>query len=507
VIRGARGLAALALALALTLPLAAAAAPPRPNVVLILADDLGYGDLSSYGAKDVETPSIDRLAREGVRFTDFYSAANTCSPARAALLTGRYPPRTGVNAVLLHDTPEGLPLAEITLAELLRDAGYDTAMVGKWHLGNTDEFMPLAHGFAEFYGVPHSNDQKNFYLYDGHRRIPEPVDHPSLIRRYTDRALAFVARAAERKRPFFLYLAPNAPHVPLYPSAGFAGRSRRGVFGDVVEELDAAVGEILAALAARGLERDTLVIFTSDNGPWLAMRELGGSPGGLRGGKTGTFEGGHRVPALARWPAAIPPGREARELATMMDWLPTIAELAGAPLPSDRTIDGRSLARVLAGTGERDPTPFFYLRLRLPFGEQRHEIGAVREGRYKLALAQRGFYPALLEPILRNELHGYCQQLFDLETDPGEQRDVAAEHPDVVASLLRSIASFEATLDPAPPVRIVALPDDHHGWEKLAQGAAIAAAIVLGAALALLYALVRAARWALRRARSQPGMK
>ena len=322
------------------------------------------------------------------------------------------------------------------------------------------------------------------------------------MQRYTDRALAFVRRAAERKRPFFLYLAPNAPHVPLYPSAGFAGKSRRGVYGDVVEELDAAVGEILGALAARGLERDTLVIFTSDNGPWLAMRELGGSAGGLRGGKTGTFEGGHRVPALARWPAAIPPGREAHEPATMMDWLPTIAELAGAPLPADRTIDGRSLARVLAGTGAREPTPFFYLRLRLPFGEQAYEIGAVREGRYKLALAQRGFYPALLEPILLNELQGYRQQLFDLEADPGEQRDVAGEHPDVVAGLLRSIASFEATLDPAPPVRVVALPDDHHGWEKLAKGAAIAAAIILGAALALLYVLVRGARWAVRRARS-----
>jgi arylsulfatase A-like enzyme len=353
----------------------AAAEAPRPNVVLIFADDLGYGDLGSYGARDLATPHLDRLAREGVRFTDFYAVANTCSPSRAALMTGRYPPRTGVNAVLLHDTPEGLPLDEITIAELLRDAGYRTAMIGKWHLGNTDEFMPWNQGFSEFFGVPHSNDEKNFFVYDGRRRLPETVDQSQLIRRYTDRALDFLDRAARAGEPFFLYVAHNAPHVPLYPSDGFAGRSRRGTFGDVVEELDASVGELLAKLQALGIERNTLVIFTSDNGPWLAMRDWGGSAGGLRGGKMSTFEGGHRVPAIARWPERIPPGREVRSMATMMDWLPTVADVAGAPLPDDRVFDGRSLAAVIQGTGERDATPFFYLRLRLPVGDQRHRWG------------------------------------------------------------------------------------------------------------------------------------
>jgi arylsulfatase A len=503
VTRGALARAALAIALGLAPPAAAAsAAAPRPNVVLILADDLGFGDLGSYGAADVRTPSLDRLAREGVRFTEFYSAANTCSPSRAALLTGRYPPRTGVNAVLLHDTPEGLPLAEVTLAELLRDAGYDTAMVGKWHLGNAAEYSPLRQGFAEFFGVPHSNDQKNFFVYEGERRIAEPVDQSALIRRYTDRAIAFVDRAAERGRPFFLYVAHNAPHVPLHPSEAFAGRSPRGVYGDVVEELDASVGELLGALAERGLDRDTLVIFTSDNGPWLAMRDFGGSAGGLRGGKTGTFEGGHRVPALARWPAAIPPGRETAGVAAMMDWLPTIAELAGAPLPAGRAIDGRSLVRVLEGTGEREATPFFYLRLRLPFGEQRHEIAAVRDGRYKLHLPQRGFYPALLEPLLRNELYGHGRLLFDLEADPGEEHDLIASHPEIAERLEREIAAFDAGLAPATPLRVVAAPADAGGWEKLAGGVAVAFALALAVVGGAVYAVVRALRWALRRRRA-----
>jgi arylsulfatase A-like enzyme len=378
-------------ALSSVLPLHAAADAPRPNVILIVADDLGYGDLGAYGATDLATPNIDRLAREGIRFTDFYAVANTCSPSRAALMTGRYPPRSGVNAVLFHDTPEGLPDREITIAELLRDAGYRTGMIGKWHLGATDEFMPLRHGFSEFFGVPHSNDEKNFFVYDGPDRLPETVDQSQLIRHYTDRALAFLESAAHDEQPFFLYIAHNAPHVPLYPSADFAGRSQRGTFGDVVEELDASVGEVIAKVRELGLERETLTIFTSDNGPWLAMRDWGGRAGDLRGGKTSTFEGGHRVPALAHWPGRIPGGTETRDVANMMDWLPTLAELAGADLPDDRTIDGRSLVPVLEGSSAREATPLFYFRLRLPVGDQRAQVGAVRDGRWKLKLPQRGY--------------------------------------------------------------------------------------------------------------------
>jgi arylsulfatase A len=497
----ARPLLLLAVGVALACPAPVTAEAPRPNVVLVLADDLGYGDLGSYGGTAIRTPNLDRLAQQGVRFTQFYSAGNTCSPSRAGLMTGRYPPRSGINAVLFHDTPEGLPASEVTIPELLRDAGYRTAMVGKWHLGVTDEFMPLRHGFDEFFGVPHSNDEKNFFVYDGSRRLPEAVDQSGLIRRYTDRALDFLERAARAEEPFFLYVAHNAPHVPLYPSEGFAGRSPAGTYGDVVEELDASVGELLAKLVELGVDRETLVIFTSDNGPWLAMRDWGGTAGGLRGGKTSTFEGGHRVPAIARWPAGIPAGTEARGMAGMLDWLPTLVELAGARLPDDRPIDGRSLAGVLQATGERDPTPFFYFRLRLPIGEQRHQIGAVRDGRWKLKLPQRG-YPELFEPIAKTQLFAHGLLLFDLEADPGERHDVAAAQPAVVARLSTAIEAFDASLSPATPVRPVAAPHDHGGWEKMWRGVAVAFAVALAAAALLLFAAFRAARWVRRRQRA-----
>lgn len=466
---------------------------PRPNIVLILADDLGYGDLSSYGATDLATPHIDRLAREGVRFTDFYSAGNTCSPSRAALMTGRYPFRSGVNAVLFYDTPEGLPQSEITLAELLRDAGYATCMVGKWHLGSTDEFMPLQHGFSEFFGVPYSNDERNFFLFDGAHRIQQAVDLSQLTRRYTDRALDFLERAAHADRPFFLYVAYNAPHVPLDPGKGFAGRSHRGTYGDVVEELDASVGEILGRLTTLGIDDHTIVIFTSDNGPWLAMRDWGGRAGPLRGGKTSTFEGGHRVPALVRWPGRAPT-TEVHDVATMMDWFPTLAELAGARLPDDRPIDGRSLVAVLRGTGAREATPFYYLQLRTPFiGDQGREIGAVRVGRWKLKRPQRG-YPQMLEPFVQLEFFRHGLMLFDLEADPGEQHDVAAAHPDVVARLTQQIEAFEASAVSAPPVRVSAAPGDPRGWKRLAPRIGALFGATLGALALGLLALV----WAIR---------
>jgi len=480
---------------------AANAPPPRPNVVFILADDLGWGDLSSYGARDLETPQIDRLAREGIRFSDFYAAANTCSPSRAALMTGRYPLRTGVNAVLFHDTPEGLPLEEITIAEALRDAGYRTAMIGKWHLGPSDAYMPWNQGFEEFFGVAHSNDEKNFFVYDGPHRIPETVDQSKLIRRYTDRALDFLRRAAREPKPFFLYFAHNAPHVPLHPSAAFVGRSKRGTYGDVVEELDASVGEILAALDELGIADRTLVVFTSDNGPWLAMRDWGGNAGGLRDGKGTTFEGGHRVPLLVRWPGHVPAGAEEHRPANMMDWFPTLVELAGGTLPQDRVIDGRSLVAVLRGTGARDETSFLYPRLRVPvLDDQAAKIGAVREGRWKLVLPQRGFYPRLLEPLMKVGLYHYGLMLFDLDADRGEEHDVAAAHPDVVARLRGEIDEFLASAHAPPPVLVSAAPEDHHGWEKMwtgvAEGMLLAAAVVVAA----VWLLVRAIR-SLRRAR------
>ena len=329
-------------------------------------------------------------------------------------------------------------------------------MIGKWHLGNDRRVHAAAsHGFTEFFGVPHSNDEKNFFVCDGRRsasRDGGPVAADPSLHRPRPRV---PRRAAHDEQPFFLYIAHNAPHVPLYPSADFAGRSRRGTYGDVVEELDASVGEVMAqGSRSSGSTANTLVIFTSDNGPWLAMRDWGGSAGGLRGGKTSTFEGGHRVPALARWPGRIPGGPQRDDVADMMDWLPTLAELAGAPIPGrPRRSTAESLVGVLEGTRRARADALLLLPPpRFPSAINTPEVGAVRDGRWKLKLPQCG-YPELFEPLAKTELYAHDLLLFDLEADPGERHDVAAEHPDVVerVSRRRSSASRRRST-PARPV-------------------------------------------------------
>lgn len=487
-------------------PVSVVAAEPegRPNIVFILADDLGYGDLACYGATDIRTPNIDRLAREGVKFRQFYVAANTCSPSRAAFLTGRYPLRSGVNAVLFHDTPEGLPLAEVTIAEILRDAGYATGMVGKWHLGQNEEFMPWNQGFDEFFGVPYSNDEKNFFLYESckqiQRRISEAVDQHVLIQRYTSRALQFIEEHAAETGPFFLYFAHNAPHVPLYPSEPFQGRSQRGRYGDVVEELDWSVGQILEKLDALHMDERTLVVFSSDNGPWLTMRDWGGDAGGLRDGKMSAFEGGQRVPALARWPAKIPAGLVIDPMANMMDWLPTFAHLAGAQVPAERQIDGKDIRHVLFGQGARQAEPFFYFQLRPPWvADLEHKLAGVRDGKWKLKLPRAGYYPRLLEPSMKLGLYRHGLLLFDLEADPAERHNLAGEHPEVVDRLQRLIDDFDANTIPGKPVMVSAAPADHRGWEKMWRGIGLTLFLVSLAAGLLIYLGVRTCRFLFRK--------
>jgi arylsulfatase A len=487
-------------------PLRIVAAEPegRPNIIFILTDDLGYGDLSSYGATDIRTPNIDRLATEGVKFRQFYVAANTCSPSRAAFLTGRYPLRSGVNAVLFYDTPEGLPPTEITIAEILKDAGYATGMIGKWHLGHRDEYMPWNQGFDEFFGVPYSNDDKNFFVYEsgkeGHRRIPEAVDQNFLIGRYTSRALRFIEEHATDGRPFFLYFAHNAPHVPLYPSEPFQGHSQRGRYGDVVEEVDGSVGQILAKLEALHIAEDTLVVFSSDNGPWLTMRDWGGDAGGLRDGKLSAFEGGQRVPALARWPGKIPPGVVIDPMANMMDWLPTFAHLAGAQVPADREIDGKDISPVLFGQGDRQAEPFFYFQLRPPWlGGLEHKLAGVREGKWKLKLPRAGYYPRFLEPLMKVGLYWHGLLLFDLEADPAEKHNLADEHPEVVDRLQKLLDDFEANTVPGKPVMVSAAPADRRGWEKMWRGIGLTLLLVSLAAGLLIYLSVRTCRFLFRR--------
>jgi len=456
---------------------------PPPNVVLILADDLGYGDLACYGSTTIATPRLDQLAREGVRFTDAYAAAPFCSPSRAALLTGRLPARCGVPYVLFPAERHGLPAAEVTLAQLLRARGYATACIGKWHLGSPAAFQPQRRGFDEFFGLPYSNDSTGWAvgegftqvmglqplpLLDGDKIVEAPVDQSILTKRYTDRAVDFIRR--NRDRPFFLYLPHTMPHVPQYASPPFAGRSRGGLYGDTVEEIDASTGVILDTLQSLGLAERTLVFFTSDNGAparggsaaaakakaankgnaagagRFPGRTGSGSNGPLRGGKGTAFEGGVRVPLLVRWPGRIAPGGVNPSPVSLLDVFPTCVAAAGAVTPPDRTYDGRDLTPLFSGAADPARAIPFY------FGGQAQ---AIREGRWKLWVAVERYpepRPASLwyehQPKLFETHHRLlaAPELYDLSRDVGETRNLAAENPALVARLTQRLAEFDAHL-------------------------------------------------------------
>ena len=421
------------------------AAPPRPpNVVLIYCDDLGWGDLGCFGNRRIRTPHIDSLARQGTRFTSFYVAQAVCSASRAALLTGCYANRLGIHGALGPKQKIGLHPDEMTLAEVLKPRGYATAIVGKWHLGRPVELLPTRQGFDEYFGLPYSNDMwpenpnaaKNTYpplpLIDGERVVEEMPDPSQLTRRYTERAVSFVDRNASR--PFFLYLAHSMPHVPLFVGSRFAGRSRQGLYGDVIEEIDASVGEVLQALKRHRIEDDTLVIFTSDNGPWLSYGHHGGSAGPFREGKGTSFEGGIRVPCVMRWPGHIPKGRTNDTPLMTIDVLPTVARLAGAPLPP-RPIDGLDVWPILKGErGATNPHPAYFIYY------NQGDLLAVRSGDWKL------FFPHTSQTLAgrpggTNGMAARYQQLpvgtelYHLRRDPGETRNVVDAHPEVAARL------------------------------------------------------------------------
>jgi uncharacterized sulfatase len=427
------------------------AAPAHPNIIIILADDLGYGDLACYGHPSFKTPNLDRMAAEGARLTHFNCPAPFCAPTRASLMTGRYPFRCGLTANPAPDSEKqsnelGLPLSEKTLPELLRKSGYATGMVGKWHLGHSrKEFYPVHRGFDEYLGILYSNDMRPVQLIDGENVIEYPVVQVTLTRRYTERALSFIERS--KSKPFFFYFAHAMPHKPLAPSEAYYKKSGAGLYGDVISELDASVGLVLNKVKELGLEENTLIIFASDNGPWY-----GGSAGGLRGMKGTSWEGGYRVPLIARWPGKIPAGHVCAQPAIMMDLFATALHVAGASAPQDRVIDGANILPLLTSDAK---SPHEVI-----FGHQGNKVATVRDARWKLHVLApnerkmpqgRWIDPrgpdgvTLLAPYEQYQPSDYPglvsgdkpepMSLFDLTADPGEQHNVAGDHPDIVKLL------------------------------------------------------------------------
>jgi arylsulfatase A-like enzyme len=404
-----------------------------PNIVVIAADDLGYGDLSCYGS-GISTPAIDSLAQQGMQFLQCNSASSVCSPARAGILTGRYPNRYGIPHVLDVTDTYGIPDSETTLAQMLKPSGYATMAVGKWHLGSVQPYLPINKGFDEWYGIPYSIDQGNRPLMHNTDIIEQPADLTTLTQRYTQQAVSFINRAAGS--PFFLYLAHSFPHIPLAASTPFLGRSFQGLYGDVVQEIDFSTGQVLQALQAAGIDNNTLVLFTSDHGPWYQ-----GSPGGLRGRKGETFEGGTRVPFLARFPGYIPAGQVSRSLVSTLDILPTVAALTGAALPP-LPPDGVDLNPLLTGRSATVPRDAF-----LYFNDV--YLQAARMENWKLHVTRFNMPAFSQAPSCgRLSLPLPCPELYDVLMDPDEGHDRADRNPATVNQIR---ARMDALIQTFPP--------------------------------------------------------
>lgn len=421
-----------------------AAETKQPNVVIVYIDDLGYADIGPFGATKQKTPHLDRMAREGLKLTSFY-AAPVCSVSRAQLMTGCYGVRVSVPGVFGPASKNGLHPQENTIADLLKKEGYATMCVGKWHLGDQPEFLPAKQGFDHYFGIPYSNDMQRPAKDTGERVVPLVRDEKvaelltdeaqsRIVERYTDEALKFIH--ANRTHPFFLYLPHTAVHTPIYPGAAFRGKSANGRFGDWVEEVDWSVGRILDTLQELKLDENTLVIFSSDNGPWLIKGADGGSALSLRGGKGSTWEGGVRVPTLAWWPGRIQPGTVCDAVAGTIDLLPTIVGLAGGTVPAEPVLDGRDISGILFGKSQQSAREAHYY-----FAG--YNLQAVRQGAWKLAIAPQ---PETMGKGVSSDASGKEPRLYNLDQEIGEQTNLAAKHPEVVARLQALAAAMSARI-------------------------------------------------------------
>jgi len=432
--------------------LAASSAPAaRPNIVLILIDDMGYGDIAPFGSTKNRTPALDRMAREGTKLTSFY-AAPVCSASRAQVQTGCYAPRVSIPGVLRPNSATGLNPAEHTVAKLLQAQGYVTMCIGKWHLGDQPEFFPQHYGFDHYFGIPYSNDMLLPKAGTDERVVPLLRDdqviellndaaQDKLARIYTEEAVKFIR--ANQKQPFFLYLPHTAVHTPIHPGPEFRGKSANGRFGDWVEEVDWSAGRVLDTLRELHLDTNTLVIFTSDNGPWLKQGADAGTAGPLRGGKGSTWEGGMREPTIAWWPGRVPAGRATDAVTGEIDLLPTFVALAGGTVPQDKPIDGADISKLLLGQSEESAREAHYFY-------NHNNLQAVRSGSWKLALTPQNFSMAFTEDAQHRGESKPGLRLYDLAADIGETKDVAAQHPDVVKKLKALADHMAATLCDGP---------------------------------------------------------
>jgi arylsulfatase A len=441
---------------ATTSPAHAQSKSSQPNFIIIFTDDQGYGDLGCYGHPTIKTPNIDRMAAEGQKWTSFYVAANVCTPSRAALMTGRLPLRSGMYSdkrrVLFPDSDGGLPQSEITIARQLKQKGYRTAAIGKWHLGHLPAYLPTSHGFDSYYGIPYSNDMdrvntveyKESFLHPKSEyfnvpilrdtmEIERPADQTTIVKRYTAEAQKIIKD--NKNKPFFIYMAHSLPHVPLFASKDFLGKSERGLYGDVIEEIDWSVGEILNTLRQQGLDKNTYVVFTSDNGPWAIFNEHGGSAGLLYGAKGTSYEGGVRVPAIFWGPGRVKPA-VISQMGSTMDLFPTFSKLAGLAVPTDRVYDGYDLSGILMGKKENPRNEMFY------YHDQ--HLFAARKGAYKLVYYSNNpqGYPQKLEKLA-------TPLLYNVEHDPSELYDIAANNPEVIKEIEAMVREHTKNTPPA----------------------------------------------------------